>query len=171
MLIGPWALRWIEWARFAALKGFQKPWDDAIGQIIRLTDGCAALVDSTGVGDPILEMLQKKSSRFEGYNFTSASKQKLMEGLAVAIQSHTITFPDGPLRKELENFEYEYTRTGVRYSAPEGFHDDCVCSLSLAVMHNSASNYDSSLDWVGGPTPVEKKAVGDIRGSWRGMVP
>jgi hypothetical protein len=116
---------------------FQKPWDDTIEYIIRTTRA-PALIDSTGVGDPIVEMLQKRTSeqRFEGYNFTSASKQRLMEGLAVAIQSEKITFPDGPIRKELEVFEYEYTRTGVRYSAPEdmGFHDDCVCGLALAVM-------------------------------------
>mgnify|MGYP003337455273 CR=1 FL=1 len=34
---------------------------------------------------------------------------------------------------ELEAFEYEYTRTGARYCAPEGVHDDTVCSLALAV--------------------------------------
>jgi hypothetical protein len=32
----------------------------------------------------------------------------------------------------LEQFEFEYTRTGVRYSAPAGLHDDCVCALALA---------------------------------------
>jgi len=37
---------------------------------------------------------------------------------------------------ELEIFEYCYSRTGgVSYSAPEGFFDDCVCALALAVEH------------------------------------
>ena len=72
-------------------------------------------------------------TKFEGYGFTAPSKQKLMEGLAVAIQSHSVTYPAGPLVDELNQFEYEYTRTGVRYGAPEGFHDDCVCALALAV--------------------------------------
>lgn len=117
---------------------FQLPWDATMNRIATTTGRVAALVDSTGVGDPILEMLQKNlGSKFEGYNFSSPSKQKLMEGLAVAIQQSTIKFPDGVIRSELEDFEYEYTRTGVRYSAPEGFHDDCVCSLALAVMHSS----------------------------------
>lgn len=125
-----------EWGRVCEFQRFQLPWDDAINRIVKVTGRTPALVDSTGVGDPILEMLQKKpGTRFEGYNFSSASKQKLMEGLAVAIQSQEIRFPAGPIRQELENFEYEYTRTGVRYSAPEGFHDDCVCSLALATMH------------------------------------
>ena len=32
----------------------------------------------------------------------------------------------------LEEFEFEYTRTGVRYCAPVGLHDDGVCALALA---------------------------------------
>ena len=32
----------------------------------------------------------------------------------------------------MNNIEYEYTRTGVKYSAPPGLHDDCVCALALA---------------------------------------
>jgi hypothetical protein len=35
----------------------------------------------------------------------------------------------------LETFEYEFTRIGVRYTAPDGLHDDCVCALALAVEH------------------------------------
>jgi FkbM family methyltransferase len=37
-----------------------------------------------------------------------------------------------PYGFELENFEYEYTRTGVKYSAPSGMHDDAVNSIALA---------------------------------------
>jgi phage FluMu gp28-like protein len=121
---------------------FQKPWDDTLEYILR-TARAPSLVDSTGVGDPIVEMLQKRTSeqRFEGYVFSQSSKQRLMEGLAVAIQSEKITFPDGPIRTELEVFEYEYTRIGVRYSAPEdmGYHDDCVCALALAVMRHATA--------------------------------
>jgi len=36
------------------------------------------------------------------------------------------------LAAECEAFEYVYTRTGVRYSGPEGMHDDGVCALALA---------------------------------------
>jgi hypothetical protein len=50
----------------------------------------------------------------------------------VAIQGRRVTFPDGVIKQELENFEYEYTRTGVRYTAPGGMHDDAVCALALA---------------------------------------
>lgn len=112
---------------------WQGPWEMTTDRIVSEMAGGRALVDSTGVGDPIVERLQKHNRRVEGYQFTSPSKQKLMEGLAVAIQRREVTFPEGPISAELEAFEYVYTRTGVRYSAPEGMHDDCVCALALAV--------------------------------------
>ena len=48
------------------------------------------------------------------------------------ISTQAIRYPDGPIRAELDSFEYEYTRTGVRYSTMEGLHDDCVMALALA---------------------------------------
>jgi hypothetical protein len=108
-------------------------WRQSIRRIHALVgEDAPALVDSTGVGDPVLEELQESHGNFRGYNFTQASKQRLMEGLAVSIQGHELAFPAGPIVDELESFEYELTRTGVRYQAPEGLHDDCVCSLALA---------------------------------------
>ncbi len=115
---------------------FQASWDDTTDRIIRETAGVPAKVDSTGVGDPVLEQLQKRSRGvFEGFKFTAPSKQQIMEGLAVALQSASIGIGDALLVSELESFEYEYTRTGVRYSAPAGLHDDGVCALALAVSH------------------------------------
>ncbi len=109
------------------------PWRDSIRRIHQIVgEETPALVDSTGVGDPVLEELQADHGNFRGYNFSQASKQRLMEGLAVSIQGHEITYPDGPIKNELMVFEYEQTRTGVRYSAPAGYNDDCVCALALA---------------------------------------
>lgn len=117
--------------RTCRVERFQKPWEDTI-RYLRDTIKEPCLVDSTGVGDPVLEALQKDRDNFEGFKFTAQSKQQIMEGLAVAIQQRDITFPEGIVRIELETFEYEYTARGVRYSAPEGMHDDCVCALALA---------------------------------------
>lgn len=92
-----------------------------------------AWVDSTGVGDPVFEDLRYAAPDvMHGYHFTSTSKQQLMEYLATAIQQSKVSYPEGPISAELESFEYEVTRTGVRYSAPTGLHDDCVCALALA---------------------------------------
>jgi hypothetical protein len=113
---------------------FQAPWQETVGRVALAVGATPALVDSTGVGDPIVEALQRgRANRVEGKKFTSLSKQQLMEGLAVAIQRREVSFPDGPIVVELDAFEYEYTKTGVKYSASEGLHDDCVCALALAV--------------------------------------
>ncbi len=117
---------------------FQKPWLETVKIILEETGTAIALVDSTGVGDPILEQLQAKGNNYEGYKFSSASKQQLMEGLAMAIQQRKIIYPEGVISRELSEFEYEYTRTGVRYSAPAGLHDDCVCALALAQRRRTA---------------------------------
>jgi hypothetical protein len=109
------------------------PWSESIRRIHEIVgEDTPALIDSTGIGDPVLEELQVDHGNFSGYHFTAASKQKLMEGLAVSIQGHTISFPDGQIKHELLHFEFVYTATGVRYSAAESWNDDCVCSLALA---------------------------------------
>jgi hypothetical protein len=109
------------------------PWRESIRRIHDIVgEDIPALVDSTGVGDPVLEELQVDHGNFRGYTFSAMSKQRLMEGLAVSIQGHEIGYPDGPIKQELLIFEYVLTRTGVSYSAPEGYNDDCVCSLALA---------------------------------------
>lgn len=115
---------------------FQRPWRETIRELRHQVGKTPALVDSTGVGDPVLEELQADEGRnFEGYKFTAPSKQQLMEGLAIDIQTQAVHYPDGPIVQELETFEYAYTRSGVRYSAPAGLHDDCVMALALAREH------------------------------------
>lgn len=121
--------------RVCRFERFQMPWLETIDAIIKTVGTAYALVDSTGVGDPILETLQRISpspDNYEGYKFTSSSKQQLVEGLAVGIQRGDIGFPRGVITNELDQFEYMYTRTGVKYGAPTGCDDDAVCALALA---------------------------------------
>jgi hypothetical protein len=110
---------------------FQKDWKQTTQSILNLPNAPLA-IDSTGVGDPIAEDIATKRENVKLFLFTQRSKQQLMEGLAYAIQSRAISFPEGRIKDQLEQFEFEYTRTGVRYSAPEGMHDDDVCALALA---------------------------------------
>lgn len=115
------------------LNRYQMPWDETVKDILQTTGKIDADVDSTGVGDPIVERLQREGgSNFNGYNFAGGRKQPLMEGLVVGIQKGEVHYPEGVISRELESFEYQYTRTGVKYGAPEGFNDDAVCALALA---------------------------------------
>jgi len=54
----------------------------------------------------------------------------------MAIEQRLVTFPNiAELIEELGCFNYDVTDFGnIRYSAPQGMHDDCVISLALAVM-------------------------------------
>lgn len=110
---------------------FQSDWSFTKTKI-RSLENVPKLVDATGVGDPIVEELQREDPLIEGFKFTSTSKQQLMEGLALSIQQGNIRYPDGLIVDELSMFEYVYTKNGVKYSAPDGMHDDAVCSLALA---------------------------------------
>ena len=107
-------------------------WELTLRRITDLVGKTPAAVDSTGPGGPIDQALNLEHRNFEGFVFSQRSKQQLMEGLAVAIQSHAVGFPEGMLQLELEAFEYAYSRTGVHYASPEGMHDDGVCALALA---------------------------------------
>lgn len=113
------------------LERWQGPWGSTKTRILALPD-IPTLIDSTGVGDPIVEELMQTRAYTEGFKFTSPSKQQLMEGLALGFQQGDVGIPTGWLQEECEAFEFVHTRTGTKYAAPEGQHDDGVCSLALA---------------------------------------
>ena len=123
--------------RVCRLERWQGPWSLTRERLARMIGDKAAQIDSTGVGDPIVEDLRKVCRRVEGFKFTSQSKQQLMEGLQLAIQTREIRYPDGWLRSELESFGFRYSGRAVSYEATVG-HDDGVCALALAVLARRA---------------------------------
>lgn len=128
---------------------FQKDWLQTKHTIIEtVPKNDPVVIDSTGVGDAIVEDLQKHFNSMHGFKYTSKSKQQLMESLASSIHKGDIGFPGGPIKDELDMFEYVFTSTGVKYSAPQGFHDDCVNALALAnkcrIEHKGYGSYHYS---------------------------
>lgn len=127
------------------LERWQSDWGQTKRRIIDMIDDVPTIIDSTGVGDPIVEDVIRDRPNAVGFKFTSTSKQQIMEGLAAAIQRSEVSFPEGWLTAELEAFEFVYSQSGVKYSAPEGLHDDGVCALALAqkmkddTVHNRVS--------------------------------
>lgn len=121
-------------SRVSKLDRWQSDWGSTKRRILETIGNKQATIDSTGVGDPIVEELQTTRPNITGLKFSQTSKQQMMEGLAVAIQNQEISIHPSMtwLIDELESFEFVYTRTGVKYSAPEGMHDDGVCALALA---------------------------------------
>ncbi len=109
---------------------FQLDWKQTTERILSLPPG-KLCIDSTGAGDPIGEEIARYRDA-ELVVYTNRVKQQLMEGLASAIQKRQTTVLEGVMRNELESFEFEYSRNGVKYTAPSGMHDDCVNALALA---------------------------------------
>lgn len=114
------------------------PWREQRRRIAALADKygrCKAVIDATGVGDPNVEELAVDGVRVEPFVFTSASKTPLIDGLIVAIEQRSLTYPRIPeLLHELESYEYKVLPSGkLGYEAPDGEHDDCVAALALAL--------------------------------------
>ncbi len=91
-------------------------------------------VDSTGVGDPIYERLRNSDLDVHPYQMTNASKERLIDHLAMQLEQGKIRLMNIPEQEnELIAYAYELTPSrNVRMGAPEGMHDDCVIGLALA---------------------------------------
>lgn len=116
----------------------QVPYDEQITRITNLSkryNNANILVDSTGVGDPVYDLLKNRGANIKPFKFTNPSKENLIRNLVIALENREITYPKiDVLIDELEIYEYTLGATGImRYSAPDGEHDDCVIALALAV--------------------------------------
>lgn len=101
-------------------------------RIVGRASRACVVYDATGVGDAVGEQLTTARIYAEPFIFTNASKQGIMEGLALALQQGRTTVLDGPHRAELEAFEYDVRAGRVIYGAPSSMHDDTVCAHALA---------------------------------------
>ena len=121
------------------------PWRIQIIKIMKIIGDTYTLIDSTGMGDKVVEDMQVECPNVEGFLFTGASKPKLIEALVMAIQNENITYPEGDIVDELCDFEYKYTKSGhIQYGASSG-HDDAVIALSLANM--AFIEADKTISW------------------------
>lgn len=111
---------------------FQLDWASTKDKIRALPRSVVKHIDSTGVGDVIVEELQKEMSNIEGFKFTASSKPQLILSLIKSIEEGKIKYIEAVV-DELEAFEYKLGVSGhVKYEAMVGFHDDKVIALALA---------------------------------------
>lgn len=115
------------------------PWKELVRHAARLVaryPSARVLCDSTGVGDPLLEMLREQSSgqAVKGRPFNAAFKSELIDNLAWMIENRALRMePDPELLRELQHFEARTSSAGnTKLSAKPGFHDDLVIALALA---------------------------------------
>lgn len=92
------------------------------------------VMDSTGIGDPVITPLQNAGINLFPYKISgSTAKHNLIEKLRIAIEHEKISFPPIPvLMDELVEYEYKLLSNGqFSYSAPSGHFDDTVISIAL----------------------------------------
>jgi Terminase large subunit, T4likevirus-type, N-terminal/Terminase RNaseH-like domain len=138
-------------------------WEETSRRVFELSrryNGARFFVDSTGLGDPVLEQIERGGVSVQGVKFSSLVKAQLIEGLAATMERGELTFPPlAVLMGELESFEATTGATGTtRYAAPVGEHDDAVISLALAVS-GAASSPSFTMDMLGGRS-------GDLSQEW-----
>ena len=86
------------------------------------------------MGGPMVERLQGDGLHVIPFHTTNATKQAAIDALAMAFERGDIRILPDPVQVgELQAYEQDRTATGmIRYTAPEGMHDDTVMALALA---------------------------------------
>ena len=92
------------------------------------------LAESNSIGGPNIEALQEEGVIVDGFRTTAASKNPLIDRVALAIEQGKLALlQDEDFLNELEAYTIStLPGGGWRYSAPEGAHDDFVIALALA---------------------------------------
>ena len=94
----------------------------------------AIFAEMNSMGGPLVEQLQRDGLPVYPFATTNASKAAIIEALSLAFERGVVRIPNDPvLIGELQAFEARPLPSGLmRYSAPEGVHDDTVMALAIA---------------------------------------
>lgn len=108
------------------------------------------LVETNSIGQPQLEELQRMGVYASGFKTTNTTKAQIIDALALAYEQGAITtINDETLINELVVYTSELLGSGlVRYSAPDGMHDDCVIALALAWWAGNRLPSDKLIDYA-----------------------
>jgi len=117
----------------------ETPYSSVIGSVKIIAEKLGnvqkILVDQTGVGEYVVEDMQKSGIRsVEGVHLSLPVKQEILGYLKQLMQNQLFSFPfDVDLTAELNVERFELTKTGqVMFSHPEGTHDDILWAVALA---------------------------------------
>ena len=118
----------------------ETPYSSVIGSIRviieKLGNVQKCLVDQTGVGEYIVEDMQKGGiPNVEGVMLSLPVKQEILGHLKQLMQNQLFTYPfNVDLTSELNVERFELTKTGqIMFSHPDGTHDDILWAVALAV--------------------------------------
>jgi hypothetical protein len=91
------------------------------------------IAESNSMGEPLIEQLQRLNLPVQPFTTTNATKTAAIDALALAFERSDLTIINDPvLIAELQAYEMERLPSGLmRYSAPEGMHDDTVMAAAM----------------------------------------
>lgn len=128
-------------SRLIGYERFHKvPYTEAVRRLVlfarKFRDVYVVLHDKTGVGSALDDQLAYTNLPFHGVTFTNSLKSEMVAKLITSVEQELIGLPHIPdMITELDAFEVSTTATGLlSYAAPDGMHDDIVCSLMLSHM-------------------------------------
>ena len=106
-----------------------------IKNISKLYNNALVVLDASGLGDPIAEDLIRQGVPVSPVRISAPVKTELIEKLSIAIEQRMIKIINMPeTRLELEKFTYTKNSSGyIKPRVRQGYHDDIVTSLALAV--------------------------------------
>lgn len=107
-----------------------------ISTLAKKYNNARVILDATGGGKVLEDFLTREDGLvIDAFNFGRDSKINLIDKLGQYIENKSIFIPnEKALIDELEVFGLDVMDNGrLKYGAPIGFNDDCVCSLALAV--------------------------------------
>ncbi len=106
-----------------------------IGQLAETFKIISGAADQTGVGEAVMEDLNRVIRQVEGIIFTAASKIDLASSLRSFLEHQRLTLPnDRRLIMQLNALRYQVSKTGnLLFESPEKdrIHDDYLWSLAL----------------------------------------
>ena len=128
---------------------------EQFSRIIKQYRCAGGYCEVNGPGLPVWELINKQEKKIKQWTTNNSNKTNGIRNLIYDIQELAIELPSKEvfpyLYEELNAFTYKVSATGTTtFSAPNGFHDDCVMSLMLANECRKQLGSTKSRIYVGG---------------------
>lgn len=108
------------------------------------------IAESNSMGQPNIEALQSAGMYVTPFQTTNSTKANIIQALELAFERGEIALLNNELQiNELMSYQSEKLPSGlVRYSSPDGLHDDCVMALAMAFSGVGIPNSNSLVDFA-----------------------
>lgn len=125
-----------------------------MANIINKYNPIAIYIEQNSIGEPIINELRKlikKKEILNKWSTTNETKKDIINNLQVLISNKKISFNknNNLLKSELGTFTYKLTKNGnITFAAIDGFHDDTVMSLAIAIQAKEDFKYNNNVTFA-----------------------